>query len=504
MHFFSSNYALNDGIDDAEDGEDIGVSTFTGREGTIYLIDAAKYLNNPEKSITENEEHFRMCLELIEADLLKGILQNSRDLVSVVFYNTEHSPPPPQILVEKKDDDISTTVSRDNCAIFIPLSPLTKDLIQYFKNFRASEDFFDFKSKYGSSTKSHLKDAMWLCSRLIMRCNYKLFQSKVLLFTNNELPYMPQSAEEVQALVQAKDMLEHEITVDVVPIVDDFDYEQFYKEFICTINDIDMDEFRPSDPEEQKRSLLSRLYCANNRKSCLRHLNFELSDNIAMSCNIYSFTRTVRKPNAIKMFREDNTKVVVGKRVWYVEDQHEAMQIDEQNPNDEIAVPKPILPSEQFKSQNICGREIIFKPGELARMKSIQDAGLRLIGFKPIAQLKPRWMIKRCLFLYPNEKKVNGSTTLFRALWQKCLEKEKYALCTLTMRRGLSPKYDFEFCFALIEILSLISLFFCTDMLLWFHNKLIFMEMMDFASFTCRWKVSFLKMLQLIEFPNPN
>lgn len=251
---------------------------------------------------------------------------------------------------------------------------------------------------------------------------------------------MPQSPEQQQAFVQAKDLSDNNISIDLVPIVDEFDYEPFYKEFLCQVCGIEESQFRPTSPKDQKYSLLNRQYNSNFRKACLRHLNFELSDGVAMSCDIYSFSRTARKPNTVKMYRDDTTKVVVGKRSFYVEGQdaaNEAMDVDDEVPQ------RQIPPGEQYKSQNICGKQIIFRPGELVQLKSLQSPGLRLLGFKPMEQLQPRWMIKRCMFLYPNDKKINGSATLFRALWRKCLEKRKYALCTLTTRRDLPPKYAF-------------------------------------------------------------
>lgn len=410
----------NDGIEDADGGEENVLPTFNGREGTIYLIDA---------SIFEDVEQFRLCLDCIEADLLKSILINSRDLVSVVFYNTQNSPPPTEQLTDGED---TTTNVPSNCAVFIPLKPLSKQLIQYFKNFRESEELFNFAQTHGTSNGSSFSDALWLCSRLIMRCNYKLFFSKIILFTNNEQPHMPGTQEERQAHVRAKDLNDNNISVDVVPMIDNFNLEPFYKEFLSVVEDIDPEQYRYNEPVDKRFKLLNRIYRPNYRKSCLRHLNLELIDDVSMSCNVYSLARNTKKPNAVKMFRE-NKEVVVSKRSYYVA---------ERNREDESEIVQHnVLTNKSYKSQVICGKDILFSPEEIIEMKSIQKPGLRLLGFKPLDQLKPRWMIKNCLFLYPDEEKIVGSTTLFRALWEKCLEKQRYALCSIAMRRSTSPKY---------------------------------------------------------------
>lgn len=102
---------------------------------------------------------------------------------------------------------------------------------------------------------------------------------------------------------------------------------------------------------------------------------------------------------------------------------------------------RKLLPGEFYKSLSVCGKEIIFSVEELTTIKALISPGIRLIGFKPLSALPQRWFIKPIAFLYPNDKRIKGSTTLFRALWEKCLERQKYALCALTFRRKTAPRY---------------------------------------------------------------
>lgn len=398
------------------------------------MIDAGKYTNSPEKSIVQNDEQFRLCLDCIEADLLQNILVNPNNLVSIVFYNTLHSPKPSATFV---DDEGVNTLVPPNCALFIPLKPISKELIQYFKNFKDSEDLFDFDANYGSSDGSCFSEALWLCSRLIIQSNYKLVASEIVLCTNNELPHPNTSKEQQQAIARAKDLRENNATIYMLPMLDEFNFEPFYNEFISEVLgwEEDLQHQRPTD---QRYRLLDRVQRAHHHKSCLRHLHFELTDGVAMACDIYSLTRTAKKPGTVKMFRSTN-EVVVGKRSYYVEGQNQ--KVEDENPDDAVEIEqRKILPGELFKSQIVCGEEVQFGPGEIIKMKCILSPGLRLLGFKPLEELKPRWMLKQCLFMYPNEKKTTGSTVLFRTLWERCMEKRKYALCSLTMRRATLPK----------------------------------------------------------------
>lgn len=425
-----SQWALQND-DNEEDEIEIGPTKYTGREGTIYLID---------KQMTADEEAFQICLECIEADLLKGILVNARDLVSVVFYNTEHSPPSSSTFAQS--DEINAMVP-NHCAIFIPLMPLSKDLIQYFKNFRNSDTYFDIEQKYGTSSGSSFYDAFWLCSRLNIRCTYSLINCKVLLFTQNEQPYMPGSVELQRTLKLAKDFLDNNMLVDLIPMIDDFNMDLFYKEFLCEVLGTDLDEFRCNTPKEQQEALLNRVFRKNFRKSCLRHLTWNLTNDLLISCDLYSFTRSARKPNAIRMFR-DTGETVIAKRCHMVEELTIDENVGEATSNaDEsnvIVTERKVLPGELFKSQTFAGKEIVFRADELIAMKSITSPGLNLLGFKSLNQLKPHWMIRQTYFMYPSENKIKGSTTLFRTLWNKCLEKKLFALCVLTMQRKVSPK----------------------------------------------------------------
>lgn len=92
------------------------------------------------------------------------------------------------------------------------------------------------------------------------------------------------------------------------------------------------------------------------------------------------------------------------------------------------------------KSIAIGGEKVSFKPEEVAQMKQLLPPGIRLLGFKPASVIKMTNHLRSSLFLYPNESYINGSTTLYRALYEKCLEKNQVAICMLTMRRKQPSK----------------------------------------------------------------
>lgn len=474
----SRNWVPRDGIDDDDDYENAEFSYKRGREGTIYLIEA-------NDDLIQDADRFRQYLNCIEQDLLKNILINAQDLVSVVIYNTDKSPDCNEIF--RDEDAMPLDVIPSNCAVLIPLKKLSKEIIQFFKNFRESDDFFDFRNKYGTSANAcKLNDALWLCSRMFIRCSRQLVNSKIVLFTVNDQPYLPGSAELQQTFVRAGDLKVNNTTIDLVPLVEDdvvFDMAPFYIEFLCAVNGLELDEFRYHSPSDQRYLMEHRLYRRNFRKNCLRHIKWELGDGLVIGCDVHSFTRSAVKPTAIKIDRATNG-VITSKRshiaittpaaqaengavqnavnTGTVQDSGIAAsvgsignltqvtnsgninpyRIADGNVNEPIET--KVLPGELHKCQTVCGKEILFTSEEVAQLKTILEPGVRLIGFKPISTLKPKWFVKHCCFLYPDDGKIKGSAKLFRGLWEKCIEKQKYALCVLTMQRKGTPRYTYQ------------------------------------------------------------
>lgn len=316
----------------------------------------------------------------------------------------------------------------------MPMNPLSKSHIQYFKSFKNSNDYFDFKNKYGSApaTTSSFSEALWLCSRMFMSCGYKLNFSNIVLFTDNALPHGPTEPEFQQSFVRANDLQKTNVNVLLVPLVDDFDMEPFFKEFICTVTDVDSDAFRHESPKEQRATMKNRVYQKFYRTMCQRYLSVSLADGLEFACGIYTFTRNTKIPSSVKILAETND-VVVDKRSYMGEVYNEE--------TNDMEFTQKLLPGELFKCNDIGGKEVIFSAEEVTSMRALVPPGMRVLGFKPLSVLPERCFIKKLAFLYPAEDRIKGSAKLFRALWEKCLEKEKYILCVLTYRRKVPPRY---------------------------------------------------------------
>lgn len=66
--------------------------------------------------------------------------------------------------------------------------------------------------------------------------------------------------------------------------------------------------------------------------------------------------------------------------------------------------------------------------------------GLKLLGFKPAACVKPWHRRGRpATFVYPNDAALAGSATAFVALHQRLLAQQKVAICSFTRSRSAAP-----------------------------------------------------------------
>lgn len=412
----------------ASDSEDEyeDVHSFGGRDGFIYVIDAN------EEMFDENESElskFRTSLDCIESMAMSQIVNSEKNLLGVIVYNTKNNPPP------KVESDLESDLTAPNAmAIYLPMRVVSKETISKMKGIRESEDLHDFSTVYGhSDSPCKFSDVIWLCSKMFSRCGYKLQSSTIILFTNRDEPHPRGSNEYQQAFIKANDLAQQNIVFSVVPMSTDFCVDNFYQEFVCTVLDEDPSTFLIESGASQIEFMKSRSYNKDYRKKCNGHLKLYIGD-VTVGVGLYNCTRSIKFPVAQRVMRETN-EVIKAKRNYVVGELN-----PELNEYD-YHMDKKLLPSEIRKSVNYGNEEIKFTSEEVTDMKCLMAPGIKLLGFKPISKFSIHNHIAPANFIFYDETTVKGSAVLFRTLWEKCLEKEKAAICVLTSRRKVPPKY---------------------------------------------------------------
>ncbi|XP_063708453.1 ATP-dependent DNA helicase 2 subunit 1 [Culicoides brevitarsis] len=411
-----------------------------GRDGYVCLVDCSKQMYDGKK--------FHEVIEMIKITIRNLIIKSEKNMFGVLFYNTEKSPP--------SNSTASDIVVENNIAVFLNIKAVCADSLKYVHNY-LQRGINDFPSVYGhcDTNPNCLNDAVWIASKMLRNCGYKLVESRILVFTDNPKPFEPGSNEERNAFKKAEDLRDSGITVTVMPMSDDFTGEPFYAQFIetvfgCELPDIRMDLEKPVQTREM---LMQRVTQKDYTKRCSSRIKFHFGQGLDMSVGIYSMYRQVKPPKAVTLHRKDNEQIQA-KRVHVVK---EASENEISSNNEEIQAKnepkasnnnvfnfnftKPaIIPTELIHYQQFGEDKIKFTNQERTKMQTLMQPGLNLLGFKPLDTFVLDAHLRGPNFMYPDEKLLKGSTTLFRALWERCLAKKVVAYGILVERSRANPK----------------------------------------------------------------
>lgn len=91
------------------------------------------------------------------------------------------------------------------------------------------------------------------------------------------------------------------------------------------------------------------------------------------------------------------------------------------------------------KAYKFGGEQISFTTEEQQDLRKFGEPGIRIVGFRPLADL-PFWAnVKQATFIYPTEQGYVGSTRVFSALWQRMRRKREMALTWFIPRKNAGP-----------------------------------------------------------------
>ncbi|XP_070072510.1 ATP-dependent DNA helicase 2 subunit 1 isoform X2 [Drosophila takahashii] len=220
----------------SEDEEEVAMKRdYHGREALLFVVDANLQ--------TAGVERLMEALNIIRTAFISGILVNDKDLIGLIFANTKHSPPP------LESNALDSIVMPQDCAVFLPLRQLTKPIVEHYLEFMGGVET-QFAQVYGLAEpdgRGRFDYMIRLCIELLEKCGKKLNNAKIVYLT--DVPN-PTTSDHFQAALQkANDLEGKEFEFHVIPMVDDFDYEPFYKEFITLSRAIEMDAFQIPDAQ---------------------------------------------------------------------------------------------------------------------------------------------------------------------------------------------------------------------------------------------------------------
>ncbi|CRL02262.1 CLUMA_CG015150, isoform A [Clunio marinus] len=427
----AEGYTVNQSFD--SDDEDNTHFQSSGRDACIIVIDCSSSMFTEFERDEKTLSSFTICLNVFERLMLNKIINNNKDLIGAILYNTKNSPDPG----DNMHNDNSLVVPK-NCAVLMPLNQIEPENIRFIKNLLASDDFLDFDNKFGHSTDAKIADVLWLCSSIFSSCGKQIKVPQIMWFTDQDSPHQVGSSDHQQSFQRAKDLQQFQLDLQFYPMKDSFDGGLFYKELLCQILGIEMEEFEFPTTQLDEKLLIQRMFRRAHNKRAIAHLLVEISSNAKFGVGIYSLTRTSQIPKSTVISRHSRELIETKRSYKYGVIPEDAVDVD--NLHYDLDYTEKLEPGMMVKYQQCGGEKIKFTHLEAYEIKQVMDPKIKILGFKPSSVLSDYHHIKGSYFIYPNDNKIKHSATLFRALWERCLVDDKVIICIFTMRLKSYPR----------------------------------------------------------------
>lgn len=281
-----------------------------------------------------------------------------------------------------------------------------------------SED--DIKKNYGQCKDHQISDLLWCCSSIFSKTTVNLASKTLILFTWNDNPHQGDRNAHLRARTKARDLMEQDITIQVLSFNSNFSYEKFYKD---VISDVDSDVSIIQNPVDGITNLYDFLLRKCSKQRATGTIPFQLFDGVEMCVGVYTAARRATKGSNVNIDSRTNEEAF--SKTNFVE--KETGDI--------------LMQSDIKLSQKWGNRDIMFDNEEVAEMRKFYGAGMKLLGFKPKEKAIKEWLhVKPAQFIYPNEKAVKGGTTLFSALLSKCIQRDVVPICSIAARSNSAPR----------------------------------------------------------------
>jgi len=365
------------------------------------------------------KEAIPKIIHVIESFLKTKIITNEKDLFSLILYNTQSEKNILQFKGINNLISISEPDARLIKEIKILVSKTDPNLNPNYISF-IQEKFNPVKDMEVS-----LNDALWICQTEFKIYDAKKYNRRIFLFTDNDDPMLNNMTERKRTIQRGKDMLDSEIVLELFPmnVNRPFDMRKFYSDII-TIDNLSEDlVLSRGSFESRLRELSKRIRQKEIKKRTLGRCPFFLSKDIKFNINFYAGLHKATKPKSYLVDGKTNKNLNVVNHAICKET-------------------GSVLYQNQIGTyQEYGGSKVIFSKDDMKKIKTMDDPGLKLMGFKDASFIKPYHNIRESYFLYPNEFLSNGASQLCDALIKQLTVKNKVAIVKFVPRDGASIRF---------------------------------------------------------------
>ena len=405
-----------------EEDENLEESDFSawkslGKDSIIFLIDCSPrmHLRFPNTEAQSEDTPFKMALRCVHSTLRNKIFASPNDVIGGLMYGTTNK-------VEVRDFN--------GLSLLFKMGTTEGDSILKLEQILEETESIIQKEYGGSSDSSYsIHEALWQCQAMFNEVTGKVATKTILLFTCNDDPHKGDPNLKKQALKKAEDLKETDIILDLIPVSPDgkFEVSRFFIDMLPDNADYSQsvtadDTFQLSSQkiDDLLRIVRKRIH----KKRSVGKIDLDLGNGIVIAVSTYNLVQRASKPPKVVLARDTNEPIIRQRN--FVHPRTGA----------------PLLPSDIDMYQEYGERKIRFTPDEVkATMVMEMKPGLRLIGFRPLDELKFSQYVRPCNFIYPDEMRIKGSRTLFSALLQRCLAKSVMILCSYKSRERSAPTF---------------------------------------------------------------
>ncbi|KAI9471806.1 MAG: SPOC like C-terminal domain-containing protein [Benjaminiella poitrasii] len=359
----SSEYFDEEYIDKVED-------EFNFKECIVYAIDCRPSMLEPNE---HDEIPLLVALKSIRSKCLDKINSRSNDQMAIILFGT-----------------LKNNNSANKEYIFVLQSLDTLDAPRIKEIDMLINNFSSVKKQYGSTDLLFpISDLFWVCSDILLSAP-KLSTKRVILITDNDDPTNGNPIFRKTAIQRAKDL--NNVKVECILLgLDrydhDFDKDLFYKD-ICYFDDVE-DEFEDKilSCTGKLNDLFEKIKSLQTTTRSEFRLPLQITPSLIIGIRGYNMIieQKIGNPKYFCTSGEQLKEVKYITRWKCVDTNENVTQIDMKT------------------SYNYGGEKVVFSKQDIEMIQTINEPGLRILGFRDSKALKANHQISHPYFIYPDE-----------------------------------------------------------------------------------------------------
>ncbi|KAJ5919718.1 hypothetical protein N7454_009553 [Penicillium verhagenii] len=416
--------------------EEVDETSFRAvKDAVLFAIDISSSMltprASPDSKKSADESPASAALKCAYHLMQQRIISNPGDMIGVLLYGTQSSK------FYEEDGDGTGDLSYPHCYLFTDLDVPSAEEV---KELRALAEDEDEAQKLLKPSEEPVSMAnMLFCANQIFTSKAPNFLSRRLfIVTDNDNPHEENKALRSASTVRARDLYDLNVTIELFPIsrIDhEFETSKFYDDIIYKTSPSDGEAPAYLQPDTKIAtaqgdgiSLLNSLLSSINsrsvpQRSIFSNMPLEIGPDLKISVKGYLLLKKQQPARSCYVWLGgEKPQIVKGTTTLLADDTAHTVE-----------------KSEIRKAYKFGGEQISFTPEEQLSLRDFGEPVIRIIGFKPMADL-PIWAnIKHPTFIYPSEEDYIGSTRVFSALQQKLLKDRRLALVWFIPRKRASP-----------------------------------------------------------------